>query len=148
MSGDATPFDLAHFLPYQLSVLAARVSREFAARYSQRFGISIAEWRVLAHLSQQDAVSVREIHARVEMDKSKVSRAAQRLESAGLIEKRVPEGDRRLVALSLTDKGRALMAEIVPLARQFECELTGALGPEDAERFRELVEQLLEKARG
>lgn len=74
------PFDLAAFLPCQLSVAASRVSRGFAERYRAEFGLSIPEWRVLAHLAQSDTVSVREIHARVDMDKSKVSRAAVRLE--------------------------------------------------------------------
>ncbi len=70
-------FDLSAFLPYQLAVASARVSKGFAERYRAEFGLSIPEWRVLAHLAGGDAVSVREIHARVDMDKSKVSRAAR-----------------------------------------------------------------------
>ena len=80
-------FDLSAFLPYQLAVVASRVSKGFAERYRAEFGLTIPEWRVLAHMAQFDAVSVREIQARVDMDKSKVSRAAARLEE-GL---RVPE---------------------------------------------------------
>ena len=71
-------FELTDFLPYQLAVAAGRVSRAFSDRYRAEFGLSIPEWRVLAHLSTADAVSIREIHARVDMDKSKVSRAAAR----------------------------------------------------------------------
>ena len=56
----------------------------FARRYGAESGISIPEWRVLAHLAEGGPVSVRDIHARVDMDKSKVSRAAARLEEAGL----------------------------------------------------------------
>jgi maleylacetoacetate isomerase len=102
-------FDLSAFLPYQLAVAAARVSKGFADRYRAEFGLSIPEWRVLAHLAGDDAVSVREIHARVDMDKSKVSRAAARLEEAGLIEKRENAADRRLLDMRLTDKGRDLI---------------------------------------
>ncbi len=125
-------FDLAEFLPYQLAVAAARVSRAFAERYHRDFGISIPEWRVLAHLAQSGAVSVREIHARVDMDKSKVSRAAARLEAAGHITKRGHETDRRLVELALTDQGRALFARIVPVARAYQDELEAALGADAA----------------
>ena len=53
-------FDLDAFLPYRLAKLASRVSRGFAQEYSARFGLSIPEWRVMAHLSQSDTVSVRE----------------------------------------------------------------------------------------
>ena len=136
-------FDLDAFLPYQLAVLASRVSREFAALYGARFDLSIAEWRVVAHLGQKEAVSVREIHERVDMDKSKVSRAASRLEAAGYVTKRISESDRRLVELTLTAQGRAMHGEIVELARGFEAALEQRLGPEAAD-FRTALLGLLE----
>ncbi len=136
-------FDLDGFLPYQLTVLAGRMSRAFSERYRQKFGISIPEWRVVAHLSQTGPVSVREIFERVDMDKSKVSRAAARLEVAGYVTKRPHPEDRRLVELSLSDKGKAMMAELGPIADSFETEMLGELGPE-AEDFRRAVRRLLE----
>ncbi len=135
-------FDLDAFLPYQLAVLSSRVSREFASLYRQKFGISIPEWRVIAHLSQSGSVSVREIHQKVDMDKSKVSRAAARLEKAGYISKRLNPDDRRLVELALTDKGRAMVEEITPMARAYEERVLAALGPEAA-CFRAALERLL-----
>ena len=59
-----TAFPLDEFLPYRLAVASARVSRAFERRYRAEAGISVPEWRVLAHLSQQAEVSVREIEAR------------------------------------------------------------------------------------
>jgi len=97
MMSSKPDFDLSTFLPYQLAVLASRASRNLSQTYQDRFGLSIPEWRVMAHLSQEGHVSVREIHERVDMDKSKVTRASQRLEMAGLIMKEVNETDRRLV---------------------------------------------------
>jgi DNA-binding MarR family transcriptional regulator len=120
-----TGFDLDGFLPYRLAVAAQRVSADFRAVYGPRHGLSVAEWRVMAHLSSAGPVSVREIFERVAMDKPKVSRAASRLELAGLIEKRPDPRDRRLVALSLTERGRAVMADLVPLARAFEARAAG-----------------------
>lgn len=122
-------FALDEFLPYRLSAAAARVSRRFARLYGAESGISIPEWRVLAHLSQAGSVSVRDIHARVDMDKSKVSRAAARLEDAGLVCKLGNPGDRRLVALSLTPAGEALMQRLGAIATAFQQELVAELGP-------------------
>ena len=135
------PFDLSAFLPYQLATAAAHISRGFAGRYRAEFGLSIPEWRVLAHLTQSGAVSVREIHARVDMDKSKVSRAAARLQSAGLIAKRANAADRRLLDMTLTDAGRALMARILPVADAYQAEVLAALGP-DADPFRRALARL------
>lgn len=124
-----TPFDLSRFLPYQLAAAAERVSRDFAETYRREFDISVPEWRVLAHLNQAGEVSVRDIENRVAMEKSKVSRAASRLEAAGYVEKRINPGDRRLVVLNLTDSGRALMARLIPLALDYQAALMERLGP-------------------
>lgn len=137
-------FQLSAFLPYQLAVAAGRVSKAFSERYRAEFGLSIPEWRVLAHLAGGDAVSVREIHARVDMDKSKVSRAAARLEQAGLIEKRDHAGDKRLLDMRLTAKGQELMARIVPIADAYQEELLARLG-EDAAPFRAALLRILEE---
>ncbi len=137
-------FDLATFLPYQLAVVASRVSKSFAERYRGEFGLSISEWRVMAHLAHSEQVSVREIHARVDMDKSKVSRAAGRLEARGLIEKREDTRDRRLVEMRLTDQGRAMMARIVPIADAYQAELLQTLA-DDAPAFRRILARLLEE---
>ena len=143
-----TDFDLETFLPYQLAVAAGRVSRGFAERYRAEFGISIPEWRVLAHLSAAGGpVSVREIHARVDMDKSKVSRAAARLEQARLVAKAANADDRRLVALTLTEEGRALVARIVPLALDWQAQMTAQLGSAaDVAAFRRVLARVIEKA--
>ena len=105
-------FDLDGFLPYRLSVAASRISRRFAALYGAEAGLSIPEWRVLAHLDRSGAVSVRDINARVHLDKSIVSRAASRLEEAGLLRKSGHDTDRRLVTLELTAEGQAVRKEL------------------------------------
>lgn len=122
-------FDLTAFLPYRINAAASRISRAFADRYREEFGISIPEWRVLAHLHHAGDVSVRDIEARVDMEKSKVSRAASRLEQAGYITKAVNEADRRLLALRLTPEGQALVARLIPVAIQFQDEMLAQLGP-------------------
>ena len=120
-------FDLTRFLPYRLAVAAEKLSEGLARRYRDDFGISVPEWRVLVHLAHSGNVSVRDIEARVAMEKSKVSRAASRLEAAGYVAKEVNESDRRLLHLSLTEKGRALMARLLPLAIAYQDEIAARL---------------------
>ncbi len=137
-------FDLDAFLPYRLAKLASRVSRGFAQEYSARFGLSIPEWRVMAHLSQSDSVSVRELHLKADLEKSKASRAAARLEAAGLVDKKISETDRRLIELSLSAKGEEMMAELRPLALSYEADVLSDLSPEDRAQLDRLIGQLLE----
>ena len=135
-------FDLDGFLPYRLSVAASRISRRFAALYGAEAGLSIPEWRVLAHLDRSGAVSVRDITARVYLDKSIVSRAASRLEAAGLLRKSGHDTDRRLVTLELTDQGRALMRRMGRIAGAFQADLLAELGPE-ADAFDRALTRLI-----
>ncbi len=127
---DASDFDLAAFLPYRLNAAAARVSRAFARRYRVEFGLSIPEWRVLAHLhaARGQPVSVRDIEAHAEMEKSMVSRAATRLAQAGLIDRAADDTDRRLLRLTLTAMGRDQMNRLIPVALTFQAELMAELG--------------------
>jgi DNA-binding MarR family transcriptional regulator len=136
-------FNLETFLPYLVNVLASRLGNGLARVYAKRFDISIAEWRVIAHLSLNRNVSVREIHEAVDMDKAKVSRAAARLEMLGFVEKRINATDRRLVEMTLSRKGKALLQEIAPLALAYQEEALGALDAEEQATLRRLVQKLL-----
>ena len=135
--------ELDRFLPYLVNTLGNRLSQELGEIYASRFGISIPEWRVIAHLSQHRDVSIREVFSRVAMDKAKVSRAAARLELTGLVEKRDNPADKRLVSLKLTEAGRALFEQIAPLALAYETEMLASLSPEEQETFRQLLSRLL-----
>src|SRR4249920_2674610 len=77
-------FRLEEFLPYRLSVAANRVSRLFARRYSEAFGLTIPEWRVLATIGRFGSLSPSAVGEWTAMDKVKVSRAAASLVARGL----------------------------------------------------------------
>ena len=127
MDDTATPLRLDGFLPYRAARLATALSRGLAAQYEARYRISVAEWRVLVHLTQESEISVRDIFTRVDMDRARVTRAVQRLESRDLVSKLVNESDRRLVRLALTPAGRDLAASLSHLATAFEAQLLATL---------------------
>ena len=113
-------------------------------KYGRSHGISIAEWRVLAHLSNGEAVSVGEITARVNLEKPRVSRAVTRLESIGLVAKAPHPRDARLVSISLTDAGRRVVGEIVPVALDLEARVLGLLTQAERAVLDRTIRKLLE----
>lgn len=125
-------FKLEEFLPYRANLAAEALSRRFATLYQQEAGVSVAEWRILAHLSDQAPASVRDITVRVNLEKSIVSRAAARLEQRGLIARAAHQGDQRLISLDLTPEGQSLMVRLIKIAQDFQRELLITLG-DDAE---------------
>ena len=126
-AGEDTALVLDAFLPYRAARLATALSRALAAQYEQRYDISVAEWRVLVHLTQQTEISVRDIFTRVDMDRARVTRAVQRLAARGYVSKLVNQDDRRLVKLALPTSGTALASELSALAASFEAEIMAAL---------------------
>ncbi len=121
-------FDLEHFLPYLMSRLTSRMSRRLERRYGGKYGLSVPEWRILLHLSKTDSIGMNELNLKVEMHKSRVSRAAQKLVRAGYITRHADGNDRRRIGLELTQEGRVLVGELLPLAGQFQSELDSSLG--------------------
>ncbi|MGB1213505.1 MAG: MarR family winged helix-turn-helix transcriptional regulator [Pikeienuella sp.] len=137
-----TSFNLDDFLPYQLAAAAERVSADFAVTYRAQFGLSIPEWRILAHLSQNDALSVRDLHQRAGLEKSKASRAAARLEASGLVEKKAGSVDKRLIELTLTAEGTAALTKLIPIARAFEDDIIASLTDQEQSALRSALQKL------
>ena len=127
MTESPPSLQLDRFLPYRAARLASVLSRGLAAEYESQYRISVAEWRVLVHLTQESEISVRDIKERVDMDRARVTRAVQRLAARGLVSKLVNERDRRLVRLALTPSGRDLAARLSQLATAFERRVMAAL---------------------
>jgi DNA-binding MarR family transcriptional regulator len=124
-SSDA--FLLEDFLPYRLSVSANRVSRLFARRFGEAFGLSIPEWRVLAVLGRVGAASPSGVGEMTAMDKVKVSRAAASLVARGLVKQTQDPEDGRARVLRLTRKGTSVHQNLVPLARELETQVAAGL---------------------
>ena len=136
---------LEEFLPYRLSVLATIVSQGFARLYSDRFGISIPEWRVIAMLGQHGSLTSKEIGERTHMHKTMVSRAVTDLDRHGLLSRLTNRADKRELFLSLTDSGRRTYSEIVPLARDFAARLTADLSESDRAAFDRIIATLRDR---
>lgn len=128
----AAPLDLEHFLPYRLSVLSNRVSRAIAQAYSERFDLSVTEWRVLAVLARFPGLSAVDVAQRTAMDKVAVSRAVARLLELGRLQRETHGDDRRRSVLRLSADGRRIVDAVAPLALGFESRLLD--GMDAAER--------------
>lgn len=153
--------ELAGFLPYQLSVTSNAVSSLIAERYRKRFALKIPEWRVMAVLGDGGvhdgtgadggggaggAMTQRALTAATVMDKVAVNRAVKVLEDRGLIARVPNPGDGRSHLLALTAEGRAIHAEVMPLARATEADLLADLQPGEQELLRRLLASLRARA--
>lgn len=140
------PLVLDRFLPYRLSVLSNLVSAAIAGAYAERFALTIPEWRVMAVLGLEPGLSAAGVGERTAMDKVAVSRAVARLVRSRRVTRRIARSDRRRSRLELTSAGRAVYAEIVPWALEYERRLLEALSSEDAASLESSLARLTARA--
>lgn len=133
---------LDRFIPYRLSVLTNQVSSAIARHYSERFGLTIPEWRIMAVLGETPGLSARDVAARTAMDKVQVSRAAASLIEAGRVERTPDDDDGRVGHLELTRAGRAVYDQIAPLALQLEEQFLSTLSQTERKLFDRLLVKL------
>jgi DNA-binding MarR family transcriptional regulator len=142
MAKTAQKLTLAEFLPYQLSITSNAVSDLIARAYRGRFALKIPEWRLMAVLGESPSATQRELVAATAMDKVTVNRASKALEDRGLIGRAPNAADGRSHHLALTETGRELYEQIVPLALSVEAELEKILGSGEAKALETMLAQL------
>jgi DNA-binding MarR family transcriptional regulator len=138
----ATKLLLDRFLPYRLSVASNAVSGRISNAYRKRFGLKIAEWRLIAILAETPSLTPAMLGDRTRMDKIAVSRAAAALIERGLVAADDNPADGRSHFLSLTDDGRALYAEIAPVALATEAALLESLSADERATLESLLRRI------
>ena len=139
--------NLQDFLPYRLAALSEAVSQSLAQVYRERFGLTRDEWRVLAALADCGTVKTSRVIEHTALEKMQVSRAVQRLEDAGLVDRRPDPDDGRGWMLGLSNGGRALYRKIVPVVTAREAFLLEALDPSERRALDVALSKLLDRAR-
>jgi DNA-binding MarR family transcriptional regulator len=143
----AAPLKLEEFLPYRLNVVASLVSQALSRIYVDRYGIGVAEWRVLVTLGEFDRLTAKAIGAHSHMHKTKVSRAVSELERRKLIARRENSADRRETFLSLTPAGRTIYRDLAPGAIALARHLFETIDPADRAAFERAVTRLTEQSK-
>jgi DNA-binding MarR family transcriptional regulator len=90
-------------------------------------GLRSTQFVVLVALAALEPLSVARLSRELVMDPSTVNRNLKPLEKDGLVVKQTSEKGRR-VALMLSDKGRVLLNEAMPLWRQAQNHFVSGLG--------------------
>ena len=133
---------LDDYLPYRLSVASNEISRLIAKAYADRFGLSIAQWRLICVLAEDGSATPQSLVARTAMDKVMVSRASAGLLTRRLIGRAPNPEDARSHHLALTPQGRALFEEVAPTAIAYERALLATLDADEIAGLKQTLKRL------
>ncbi|HVB89674.1 MAG TPA: MarR family transcriptional regulator [Beijerinckiaceae bacterium] len=127
----------------------ARMVRRRADQMARLRGTTRAQWLVLARLARHPGISQTELAGMVEVEPITVARLIDRLETRGLVERRLDPNDRRLRRLHLTPKAEPLLDEIDSLRASLNAVVTEGLDPSSlacvAETLRRMKANLVEE---
>ena len=133
--------DLTRFLSYRLMRLHSALNAQATAILSGQ-GLTLGQWRLLALCGGGLASTSRDFARFFGLDPAFVSRTLRSLAEAGLMEVRRHGGDRRMLDVTLTRRGRALHDAILPLMRGRQAALLDALDPAERRALHPILDKL------
>jgi DNA-binding MarR family transcriptional regulator len=113
--------------PKEMAWELAETSRVLRRRFDRRaaaLGATSAQWRVMFRLGREPGLKQVELADRLDVEPISAGRIIDRMEEAGLVERRPDPVDRRVWRLFLTDKAEPVIERLKLVAEEI---LAGAL---------------------
>lgn len=124
-----------------------RMLRLYADKQARRYGLTRAQWAVLAKLERTEGLKQTEIADLMEMQPITLTRLIDKLCDAGLIERRSDENDRRVNRLYLTEAARPLMTKLATLRGEITKTALASLSNADTHRLVDQLESIKDNVR-
>lgn len=109
---------------------ALAMRRDFDRR-AGGLGVTRSQWRVLLRLATDSGARQVDLAETLDVEPITLCRMIDRLEDAGLVERRRDEQDRRAWNIHLTDKARPVLEELKALSAQFHADALVGISEHD-----------------
>jgi len=123
---------------FDVAETAQALRRAFDRRASA-LGVTRAQWRALARLSRQDGIRQVDLADALDIEPITLCRMVDRLEEAGLVERRSDDKDRRAWRLHLTPAARPLVERLRALADAFLADALEGIGDAEQAAVRDVL---------
>jgi MarR family transcriptional regulator, organic hydroperoxide resistance regulator len=138
----ATKLDLGDYLPYLANRVGSIIAEQFGADTLARHDLSIAMWRVMAVLAANGSQRQTDLAELTSIDSSTLSRMVTRLVHMRLVTRTRSTKSNREVAVELSGKGKTLVAELIPVARDYETIAIAGLSREELDVLKSCLRRI------
>lgn len=128
-------------ISFQLGKAYQQVN-QLAKKRLAPFGITPVQYALLKVLWERDGQSGAELGDRLRLDGATITGVLDRLEHAGLLERRAHAVDRRVHQIVLTARGHALQATIDPAMDLLNDEVFARFGDDEVRHLRTFLARL------
>ena len=119
---------------------ASRAATRMYDEHLRPIGLTIGQYSVLAALYYVPSMALRKLAARLEMDRTTLTRSLARLERDGLLSISLDPEDTRVRMIAMTDAGLQKLVEAYPYWMKAQEELSTALGARELKEFRKSLD--------
>ncbi len=148
MTTSLPPADgIRDLISYRLHVLANLSARWAEARYQQRFGLKLLEWRAIALLGGYGPQSLNELARGAGLEKSYASRTVAGLIRRKLVSSAPDDRDARGKLFDLTRSGKTLYRKVFDDAVARSDAWLSVLSAEERGALMDVLDRLAEQAR-
>src|SRR6202047_3206036 len=124
-----------------------RLVRAYADKQAARYGITRAQWAVLAKVERTEGLKQSELAELMEMQPITLTRLIDRLCDNDWIERRSDDSDRRVNRLYLRKAAKPLLAKLGGLRSELTATALDGISPSDANRLLAQLETIKENVR-
>ena len=124
-----------------------RLTRVYADKEAARYGITRAQWAVLAKVERAEGLKQSELAEMMEMQPITLTRLIDKLCDHGWIERRGDENDRRVNRLYLRKAARPLLGKLSGLRSELTATALEGINPADAHRLLAQLDLIKENVR-
>ena len=125
----------------------ARLVRAYADKQASRYGITRAQWAVLAKVERAEGMKQTELAEQMEMQPITLTRLIDKLCDNGWIERRDDDNDRRVNRLYLRKAARPLLGKLAGLRSELTATALEGINPADAHRLLAQLDLIKENVR-
>ncbi|MCG9581348.1 MarR family transcriptional regulator [Vibrio europaeus] len=135
-------FDRQRSFGWLINVVANDAAKTFDTEL-KKHGLTIALWPTLMCLWEEEGVTQREIAQKSKVENSTTTRTLDKLENLGLVERQADPNSRRSFRIYLTDEGRALREQLIPIPLGINQKILSALDPQERDELIRLLQKLV-----
>ena len=136
--------DDEHYIGYSITDVG-RLLRTVFERRVRAFGLTRAQWLVIARVHRRPGLSQSEVADLLEIEKASAGRLIDRMQAKGWLQRRDDANDRRINRLHLTPAAERLHAAIWPIAEETVDTALGDLSAEERRQLSELMTRVKAK---
>lgn len=135
-------FDRQKSFGWLLNVVANKASKDFDTEL-KKHGLSLALWPTLMCLWEEEGVTQRDIALKSKVESSTTTRTLDKLVALDLVERRDDPNSRRSFRIYLTEAGKALKTDLLPIPVAINADLLSSLEAQEQQDMIRLLQKMV-----